>query len=278
MVGSKAAIEVAKTVIEVADVAWTAMEFGHHHHLHTHDQEETGTQAKAAESMSVDEELVALRSENRRLKSLLEHNLKLLQNLSESPPLMSDCPPDLYARLAATVDSEKFLSQLKSLQEATRNGATPGFPFKEATGDDLHTVEVLIKVDQEEPSRWVWVTEEMIHGNTEEHSGIDNECYVVINEDQVVDAVATFMAKCITANPKSQKLSPEALQKAVTQALGGGGVSKFERAMGIWHAWQLFYALSTWGIALAGLYKTRAVWKYAAVGVHKTSKVVLRAL
>ncbi|CAI0557727.1 unnamed protein product [Linum tenue] len=230
------------------------MEFNHHH-LHTHDQEETGTQAKAAESMSVDEELIALRSENRRLKSLL-----------------------LYARLAATVDSEKFLSQLKSLQEATRNGAAPGFPFKEATGDDLHTVEVLIKVDQEEPSRWVWVTEEMIHGNTEEHSGIDNECYVVINEDQVIDAVATFMAKCITANPKSQKFSPEALQKAITQALGGGGVSKFERAMDIWHAWQLFYALSTWGIALAGLYKTRAVWKYAAVGVHKTSKVVLRAL
>ncbi|CAI0557731.1 unnamed protein product [Linum tenue] len=269
MVGSKAAIEVAKTVIEVADVAWTAMEFNHHH-LHTHDQEETGTQAKAAESMSVDEELIALRSENRRLKSLLEHNLKLLQNLSESPPLMSDCPPDLYARLAATVDSEKFLSQLKSLQEATRNGAAPGFPFKEAT------VEVLIKVDQEEPSRWVWVTEEMIHGNTEEHSGIDNECYVVINEDQVIDAVATFMAKCITANPKSQVSTCEF--SAITQALGGGGVSKFERAMDIWHAWQLFYALSTWGIALAGLYKTRAVWKYAAVGVHKTSKVVLRAL
>ncbi|CAI0434930.1 unnamed protein product [Linum tenue] len=156
------------------------MEFGHHH-LHTHDQEETGTQAKAEESLSSDEELEGFRSENRRLKSLL-----------------------LYARLAATVDSEKFLSQLKSLQEATKNGATPGFPFNEATCDDLHNVQVLIKIDQEEPSRWVWVTEEMIHGNTEEHSGIDNECYVVINENQVVDAVATFMAKCITANPKSQ--------------------------------------------------------------------------
>ncbi|CAI0434929.1 unnamed protein product, partial [Linum tenue] len=154
----------------------------------------------------------------------------------------------LYARLAATVDSEKFLSQLKSLQEATKNGATPGFPFN---GDDLHNVQVLIKIDQEEPSRWVWVTEEMIHGNTEEHSGIDNECYVVINENQVVDAVATFMAKCITANPKSQILRACEFA-AVTQALGGGGVSKFERSMNIWHAWQLFYALSTWGIALAG--------------------------
>ncbi|CAN0846086.1 hypothetical protein LINGRAHAP2_LOCUS4287 [Linum grandiflorum] len=142
------------------------------------------------------------------------------------------------------------------------------------SGDDL---EVLIKIDQEEPSRWVWVTEEMVHGNVEEYSGIDNESYVVINENQVVDAVATFMAKCITANPKSQKLSPEELQKAVTEALAGGS-SKLERAIGIWHAGQLFYALSTWGVALVGLYKTRAVLKVAAMGIHSTSKVVLRAL
>ncbi|CAN1276510.1 hypothetical protein LINPERPRIM_LOCUS16040 [Linum perenne] len=268
MGGPKAAIEVAKTVIEVADVAWKAMEFGHHHlHPHHHD----GDPKDAVELLSVDEEMECIRSENRRLKSLLEHNLKLLQNLAESPCLMNDCPPDLYARLAATVDSEQFLGQLKSLQQETRNGVTPGFPFKEPSA------EVLIKIDHEEPSRWVWVTEEMVHGNVEEYSGIDNESYVVINENQVVDAVATFMAKCITANPKSQKLSPEELQKAVTQALAGGS-SKFDRAIGIWHAGQLFYALSTWGIALVGLYKTRAVLKVAAMGIHTTSKVVLRAM
>ncbi|CAN1276511.1 hypothetical protein LINPERPRIM_LOCUS16040 [Linum perenne] len=154
------------------------MEFGHHHlHPHHHD----GDPKDAVELLSVDEEMECIRSENRRLKSLL-----------------------LYARLAATVDSEQFLGQLKSLQQETRNGVTPGFPFKEPSGDDLYAAEVLIKIDHEEPSRWVWVTEEMVHGNVEEYSGIDNESYVVINENQVVDAVATFMAKCITANPKSQ--------------------------------------------------------------------------
>lgn len=37
---------------------------------------------------------------------------------------------------------------------------------------------------------------------------------------------------------------------ALLKALGG--VSKLEKVLGIWHAGKLFYALSTWGLALAG--------------------------
>ncbi|KAF5450737.1 hypothetical protein F2P56_031064 [Juglans regia] len=268
--GGHGAIEVAKTVLEVADVAWTAMEHHHHHH-HEHD----GTAHTKTETNSYDE-LESLRSENRRLRTLLEQNLKLLQDLSESPFSLNDCPPDLYARLVATVDSEQFLSRLKSLQQASINGTSSEFPFKETSGDDVDSAEILIKVDSEEPSRWVWVTDEMVPNNVEEWSGIDNENYVVVSEEHVVDGVAYFMARCIMSNPKSQNLTPEELQKTVAKALGG--VSKLEKILGIWHAGKLFYALSTWGLALAGLYRTRAVLKLAAVGVHTTSKVVLRAL
>jgi hypothetical protein len=74
----------------VADVAWKAMEFTQHHHLHEIHQHESAHDTK---SNSVDEELESLRSENKRLKDLLEHNLKLLQSLSESPCLLNDCPP-----------------------------------------------------------------------------------------------------------------------------------------------------------------------------------------
>uniref|UniRef100_A0A7N2RAV5 Uncharacterized protein n=1 Tax=Quercus lobata TaxID=97700 RepID=A0A7N2RAV5_QUELO len=57
-----------------------------------------------------------------------------------------------------------------------------------------------------------------------------------------------------------------------------GGVSQPEKVLGIWHARTQFYTLSTRGLALAGLYKTRAVFKLAALGVHTTNKVVMRAL
>lgn len=68
----------------------------------------------------------------------------------------------------------------------------------------MHSAEILIQVDSEEPSWWVWVTDEMVASKVEEWSGIDNEHYVVVSEEHVVDGVANFMARCIMSNPKAQ--------------------------------------------------------------------------
>ncbi|XP_050213233.1 uncharacterized protein LOC126664741 [Mercurialis annua] len=270
--GGHGAIEAAKTAIEVADVAWKAMEFSQHH-LHHHQKDDDDKEVKHA---SIDEELTILRAENRRLKNQLERNLKLLQNLSESPCLLNDCPPDLYTRLVATVDSENFMERLKSLQQASANKTSIEFPFKEASGNDMQCAEILVNASHEEPSWWVWVTEEMVPNDVEERSGIDDEYYVVVTEEHVVDGVANFMAKCILSNPKSQNMTPEELQKVLAKALEG--VSKWEKVLDIWEAGYMFYTLSTWGLAIWGMYSSRAVLKLAAKGVHKTGKLVLKAL
>ncbi|KAI4337803.1 hypothetical protein L6164_016178 [Bauhinia variegata] len=266
--GGHEALEVAKTVLEVADVAWATMECHHHIRHHNH-------QVTDESNLSSDEELKSLQSENRRLRDLLEQNLRLLHKISESPSFVNDCPPDLYARLEATVRSDDYLTRLECLQQESVNGGNQ-FPFKEATEFDYQSADFLINVDSEEPSWWVWVTDEMVPSNIEEKSGIDNENYVLISEEHVIDGVANFMARCILSNPKALKLSPEELQKTLSKALGG--VSKLEKVLGIWHAGKMFYALSTWGLALAGLYRSRTVLKLAAKGVHATSKLALRAL
>ncbi|KGN61230.1 uncharacterized protein LOC101203040 [Cucumis sativus] len=268
MKGGHGALEVAKTVIEVADVAWSAIECCHNH-IPSHDSPEP--------TLTEEEQLHALRSENRRLRKLLEQNLHLLQNISESHCLLKDCPPDLYARLVATVDSEKFLNEIKSLNEASKDGISYEFPFREATGADSHAADILVNVSHEAPSWWVWVTEDMVPNNVEEWSGIDDESYVIVSEEHVVEAVAHFMARCIMSNPKTRNISPEELQKAIAKALDGMG-SKVEKMFEIWHAGLLFYSLATWGLALAGLYKGRAILKLAAAGVHHTSKAVMKVL
>lgn len=263
-------LEVAKTVLEVADVAWTAVESYHHHHEHDEHHHQA---ADDKDEGGDDDELKALRSENKRLRNLLEQNLKLLQNLSESPCLLEDCPPDLHARLMETVESPKFLTKLESLREKSVDGK---FPFKEASGTDLQSAEELINLDLEEPSWWVWVSDPICPSNVEERSGIDEENYVVVSEEHVVDGVANFMARCILSNPKAQNLTPQEMQKTLSKALGG--MNKLEKMVNVWHAGKIFWTLSTWGLALAGFYQTRAVMKLAAMGIHSTSKVVLMAL
>nr|XP_043632756.1 uncharacterized protein LOC122603953 [Erigeron canadensis] len=252
-------IESAKTVLEVAEVAFKAVEFSNHHHLPHPRKSDPKSQQEA--------EVEELRMENERLRDLLQQNLKLLQNISDSPCLLNDCPPDLHARIMDTVESPKFLSQLKTFS----NDSVDGIPAM-----DFNVDEILINVGGKEPSMWIWVSEEMVHGKAEEKSEIDNENYVVINEEQVVDGIANFMARCVLLNPKAKNLTPEEMQKKLTKALAG--MSKFEKVMEIWHCGQLFYLMATWGLALAGLYQSRALLRVAARGVHATSKVAMRAL
>ncbi|XP_043706070.1 uncharacterized protein LOC122655796 [Telopea speciosissima] len=262
-------LEVVGTVMEVADVTWSALE--HYRHHRHHDDHSAADDLKCPSSENG--ELASLCSENERLRGLLEQNISLLQEISKSPSLLKDCPPDLYKRLVATVDSKKFLSKLESLHQESLDVASNNFPFKEVTGADLQTVEVLVSLDREEPSWWVWVSDEKI---SEELSGLDDENYVIVGEEHVVEGVANFMARCILSNPKAKKLSPEELQKTIAKALGG--INKWEKMLNVWHAGKMFYALSTWGLALSGLYRHRAILKAAAKGVTATSKIVLRAL
>uniref|UniRef100_A0A7N1A1U4 Uncharacterized protein n=1 Tax=Kalanchoe fedtschenkoi TaxID=63787 RepID=A0A7N1A1U4_KALFE len=268
------AIEVAMTVMEVAEVAWSAIEHRQTHDNHT---ETAAAEHRAESTTSVDWELEALRSENQRLKALLQENLKLLQDLSQSlqPPQAKDCPPHLHAHLVETVGSENFLSKLKSLHEE-HAGTALSFPFKEATGTDLESAEILINVDQHTPSWWVWVTDDMVPSTIEERSEIDNESYVIISEEHVVDGVANFMARCILSNPRAQYISPKELQNAMSEALGT--MNKFDKMFHIWNAGKMFYTLATWGITIAGIYNSRHVLKFAAKGIHYTGKTVMKIL
>ncbi|KAB2025387.1 hypothetical protein ES319_D06G144600v1 [Gossypium barbadense] len=131
--GGHEAVEVAKTVLEVTDVAWTALDCSHHLHHHHNAPHNL-------HNSELQKELENLKSENRRLRNQLEQNLKLLNNLSESPVLLNDCPPNLYARLVSTVDSRDFLTRLKSLNESD---IKIEFPFKEAAAKSLHLIVIV---------------------------------------------------------------------------------------------------------------------------------------
>lgn len=51
--------------------------------------------------------------------------------------------------------------------------------------------------DEGKTGSWLLVSCDTAGGNLEEISGIDDENYVMVNEDDIVDAIATFVARCI---------------------------------------------------------------------------------
>lgn len=73
---------------------------------------------------------------------------------------------------------------------------------------DYRSADILINVDSKEPSWWVWITDDTDPINIEEWSGIDDDSYLIISEEHVVEGVANFMARCIMSNPKALVYTP----------------------------------------------------------------------
>lgn len=231
--GHQIPLEVVGTMIEMADVAWNAIE-------HRMDR-------KVAPKR--EDEVARIRSENQRLKTLLADNLSVLQDISQASSLAKDCPPDsqLYARLSAVVDTPNFLATLESLNQELE--FSPDGDLLCTKDQDVQ--DVLINGDEGNPNWWVLVKHDMDPDRMDEASGIDDENYVVISEENVVDGIATFIGRCILENPKSKMMSAQELQKAVTKAMGD--IRSRGKLKSVWEAGKIIYALSIWGIFLAGI-------------------------
>jgi hypothetical protein len=89
MVGTHGAIpmEVVGTMIEMADVAWHALDHRKHR--------VKASPEKSPAAAMPEEELERLRSENLRLKSQLADNLAVLQSIYKVPSFSKDCPTDV---------------------------------------------------------------------------------------------------------------------------------------------------------------------------------------
>lgn len=79
-------LEVVETVLEVADVAWAALERRHDSRLCATAQEER---------LFADGELERQRAENRRLREIIEENTNVFEALQRSLSLSKDCPDDV---------------------------------------------------------------------------------------------------------------------------------------------------------------------------------------
>ncbi|KAL6894433.1 hypothetical protein ACP4OV_008531 [Aristida adscensionis] len=268
----KIPLEVAHTLVEIAEVA----RYAYHHrpgHPPSHDGASPPASPVGAGGGCAAEEAARLREENAALRARLADDLALLRELHGAPRVSEECPPDLYNRLLAAVNNATFLAHLEKLQGESTHEQT------ELSSGNMAEVEVGDVADNMgngKKGSWVLVACDATRPNLEEISGIDDENYVMINEDDIVDGIATFVARCILEDPKSKSLSPADLQKAVAKALDS--MKGRWRWSTLWEAGQVIYILATWGITLAGLYKSRHVLKVAAKGAAVSARFVMKAL
>eukprot|EP01018_Ginkgo_biloba_P005597 Gb_00979 [translate_table: standard] len=175
----------------------------------------------------------------------------------------------LYERLRTTVESPAFLAKLHTFHE---NGkiATEDPAIIKVEGDTL------VNTNPEDPSWWLWVTDDMVPGKVEERCGLDNEGYIFVTEEDIVDGIATFLARYIVSNPQTEKMTPEQLQKTLSTAFAS--MNSRNTIKKLWDAGKFMYTAVTWGIAIAGFYRHPFILKAAMKAILASGRILVRAL
>ncbi|BBN01922.1 hypothetical protein MPTK1_2g11270 [Marchantia polymorpha subsp. ruderalis] len=173
-------LTVAVAVVEgVAGVAKTALEKRHHDHS-------PDVVAREKEILQVEDALEQQRLENQRLRAQLEEYQKALDGMHSRSS--QETPSELYARLKKKVDSPEFLSKLTNCSE------------------DSKSPDGMVVSVADDPSSWLMVTDNDLTDEElkEEGDQCGQDAFVVVTQEDIVDGIASFMARYISSNPQTK--------------------------------------------------------------------------
>ncbi|MCO5552282.1 hypothetical protein L7F22_005794 [Adiantum nelumboides] len=160
----------------------------------------------------------------------------------------------LYSRLEAKIASPDFLETLGSIYIA---------PAK------------VSQESQDDQSSWDFINEKDWTSSELEDScnSLKLESYVVVNQEDIVDGMACFMAKYVSSLPQSKDLSPKQLQTALKKVLGASRKGRLRR---LWSGSKFLYTAASWGATAVSLYNNPIVAQAASKAFWTSIQLVTK--
>lgn len=256
-------------VAELADVAWSARERHREHGLFEREQELEHVQteeALAKERLENERLLAALQVYENALQTELERQGSA-QTLVESLHLSRESALDLYVQLKKRVESPAFLQKLKEVPRV--DGEDSAGVMKTEDG-------LFVNPNSEDPHWWLLVDDFLGPESKVEKDGLDSDGYVVVNQDDFVDGIASCLAKYISSMPQAKKMSPKDLQKTILKAFTQA--EKKGRMRKLWETAKMLYTATSWGATVFGLYRHPVVLQAASMALWTTCSLILALL
>ncbi|TVU09870.1 hypothetical protein EJB05_43367, partial [Eragrostis curvula] len=100
--------------------------------------------------------------------------------------------------------------------------------------------------------------------------------YVLVNQEDVVDGITSFMAAYLLSLKKTKEMSPNQLQQALKKTFSAQKrKSKIQKA---WDGTKVIYNVASWGATAVGVYNNRAILAVAATAVRTSFRVISKFL
>eukprot|EP00245_Coleochaete_scutata_P016353 TRINITY_DN7591_c0_g1_i1.p1 TRINITY_DN7591_c0_g1~~TRINITY_DN7591_c0_g1_i1.p1 ORF type:complete len:267 (+),score=64.92 TRINITY_DN7591_c0_g1_i1:63-863(+) len=265
-------METVVTVAEVATAAWDAAQSRAEH--------SGNAAAREREALAAEGALAHERMENKRLQAVLEEYKKTFEELQKRSAGVawlrnelnsSEGTADVFERLQKRVESPEFLEKLRGPPESLSDVKTD--PVTIVTKDGL-----MVNVDVEDPSWWLWVTDKDMYGTEalEEKDHLDGGSYVLVDQEDVVDGIANFVARYLMSQPQTKNMSAKELQQAISQAFID---LRHQRTMRrLWDWGRFLYTTSCWATTALGLYRNPVVVRAALIAVWTSCRIIVGLL
>eukprot|EP00850_Spirogloea_muscicola_P006002 SM000028S10096 [mRNA] locus=s28:387970:389372:- [translate_table: standard] len=211
----------------------------------------------------------------------------------------------VFERLQQRVDSPEFLAKLQELRSTSISAPAPGpggassmastaasmassssssssAPPQAAT--DEATTRVLdrdgfeVNVNLDDPSWWLWVTDADSYGLAGKEAADEwgGESYVVVDKEDVIDAIANFVARYVSTLPQTKNLQPKELQDAMAQAFTE--LRRKSTLRRFWDWGRFLYTSAYWATTAFGIYKNPIVIRATLVAIWTSSRIILGLL
>lgn len=160
----------------------------------------------------------------------------------------------LYNRLEAKIASPDFLETLGSIHVAPAKAAVE---------------------TQDDQGSWDFISEkDLISSDLEDSRNcLKPESYVVVNQEDIVEGMACFMAKYVSSLPQSKDLSPKQLQTALRKVLGAPRKGRLRR---LWSGSKFLYTAASWGATAVSLYNNPIVVQAASKAFWTSIQIVTK--
>nr|AFK43505.1 unknown [Medicago truncatula] len=104
----------------------------------------------------------------------------------------------------------------------------------------------------------------------------DEEDYVLVRQDDIVDGIACFMAAYLLSLKKTKDLTPSQLQDALSKAFSVK--KKKGKLRKAWDGSKVIYNVASWGATAIGIYQNPVILKAATKAFWTSCQVISKLL
>ncbi|XXG86524.1 hypothetical protein AAC387_Pa11g1399 [Persea americana] len=143
--------------------------------------------------------------------------------------------------------------------------------------EKLESVHMSVPNNMNEGSSWDMVSEtDLWEGYIDGDNESDQDGYVLVGQEDIVDGIACFMAAYLLSLKQSKELTPNQLQEALSKTF-----SQKKRRGKLRKAWdgsKIIYNVASWSATAIGIYQNPALFKAASVAFWTSCHVVSKLL